>query len=351
MEELFRFERPDYLWLLALPPLLIVWRILVRRMLKRRLRSFVESISSHVVGESNGKFWLSVVLTFLAACLVVVGLANPQAGARLQEVKHVGADVVFCLDISNSMNAEDLQPSRLERAKQLVLRTIDKLQGDRIGLVVFAGEAYVQLPMTTDYSAARLFLQSVNTDFAASQGTSISTALELAEEVFPKRDEQATNAPGRAIIVITDGEDHEADAVAAAETLAGKGIVVHAIGMGSVDGAPIPVYRGSRRVGFRKNSANEVVVTKLNESILRGIAAAGNGVFVRATNSSVADDIVEQVYGLDDAEIGVRQVTEFDSYFPHVLALAALLYILDLAIVRSSSRNRTSSSETAQEGS
>lgn len=308
----------------------------MRNMLKRRLRAFVENTDRHVFGSSAAKFWISTIIVTLAGAFVVLGLANPQAGARLAEVKHTGADVVFCLDISNSMNAEDLQPSRLDRAKQLVLRTIDQLRGDRIGLVVFAGEAYVQLPMTTDYSAARMFLQSVNTDFAASQGTSIANALTLAEEVFPDHNEHAANAPGRAIVVITDGEEHETDAAAVAKELSRKGITVHAIGMGSVEGAPIPVYRGSRRIGFRKNSANEVVVTKLNEEVLRGLASAGNGVFVRATNSSVAEDIVAQIYNLDEAEIGVRQVTEFDSFFPHMLGLAALLYVLDLLVLRTS---------------
>lgn len=256
-------------------------------------------------------------------CFLVIALINPQIGTKLEEVKRKGADIMICLDVSNSMKAEDMQPNRLEKSKQAISKLLDKLEGDRIGIIVFGGEAYVQLPITTDYAAAKLFMESISTDMVPTQGTAIGKAVDLAVESFGKDE-----GKNKAIIVITDGENHEDDAVRAAEAAAEKNITVHTIGMGSENGAPIPVYKNDVQEGFRKDQAGNTIVTKLNEPMLQEIASAGNGVYVRATSSDAGlNSVLNELDKLEKKQFESKMYSDYEDRFQPFI-FAALIFLL-----------------------
>ena len=271
---------------------------------------------------------LLLLALLLAFSSLVFALARPQLGSKLEEVKRQGVDVVIALDVSNSMNAEDIRPNRLEKSKRAIYKLIDQLQGDRIGLIIFAGQAYVQLPITTDYGAAKLFLSTINTNMVPTQGTAIGTAIE--KSVASIGDSARHNS---AIIIITDGENHEDNAVEAARDAAAKGIFVHTIGMGSPDGAPIPVRRGNTVSGYLQDKAGTTVITRLNELALQEIADAGKGKFVRATNS---DDgiqlIMKEIDAMEKKEFAAKLFTDYEDQFQYFLGLALLFLLLDFLI-------------------
>jgi Ca-activated chloride channel family protein len=255
-------------------------------------------------------------------------LANPQFGSKLEEVKRKGVDIIVALDVSNSMLCEDIRPSRLERAKQALSRLLDKLQNDRIGIIVFAGEAYVQLPITTDYGAAKLFLPGIEPDMIPTQGTAIGSAIDMAVKSFTGNDKR-----NKALIIITDGENHEDNAVEAVKNAAENGIITYTIGMGSPDGGPIPVYHNGVQVDFKKDQSGTTVITKLDEAMLREIAANGKGEFVRATNS---DDglslILDKVNKIDKKEFGSKVYTEYEDKFQYFLAAGLIILIFEFFI-------------------
>jgi len=238
------------------------------------------------------------------------------------------------LDVSNSMLAEDIKPNRLERAKMAISNLIDRLQGDRIGIVVFAGNAYKQLPLTTDYSAAKLFLSAVDTKIIPTQGTAIGEAINMAVQSF---DDKQHN---KAIVVITDGENHEDDAVGAAKNAVEKGIKVFTIGMGLPEGSPIPLYdRNGNKLGFKKDRSGKTVITKLNEDMLRQIAAAGNGSYVRAGNASTGlSKVLDDINKIQKKEIETRQFTDYEDRFQIFLALALILMLVELLITNRKSK-------------
>ena len=265
---------------------------------------------------------------------MIIGIVNPQSGTKLEEVKRKGADLMICLDVSNSMKAEDLKPNRLEKAKQSISKLVDKLEGDRIGIIVFGGEAYVQLPITTDYAAAKLFLESINTEMIPTQGTAIGAAIDLAVESFGKDE-----GKNKAILIITDGENHEDNAVKAAESAAEKGITIHAIGMGSVDGAPIPIYKNNVREGFRKDKEGNTVITKLDEKTLQEIATAGNGIFVRATNADAGLNYVLDAIGkLEKKEFESKMYSDYEDRFQWFIAAAFILLLIETFLTERKSK-------------
>ncbi len=327
---MFQLENTYYLYALGLIPVFIVIYWLVSRWRKKALASFgsmaiIQQLFPDV--STSKRFWKFVLYT-LAFALVIIGIVNPQVGTKLEEVKRKGADLMICLDVSNSMNAEDLQPSRLEKAKQSIFKLINKLDGDRLGVIVFGGEAYVQLPITTDYSAAKLFLESINTDMIPTQGTAIGNAIDLAVESFGKDE-----GKNKAIVVITDGENHEDDAIKAAEAAAEKGIAVHTIGMGSADGAPIPVYRNNVKEGYRKDNEGNTVVTKLNEQVLQEIASAANGIYVRASNSDTGlNRVLNEIDKLEKKQFDSKMYSDYEDRFQWFIAAALLLLLIELFI-------------------
>jgi Ca-activated chloride channel family protein len=271
---------------------------------------------------------LKITLWLIALLSIIIGLANPQIGSKMQEVKREGVDIMVALDLSNSMLAEDLSPNRLERSKRAIQKFIDNLKSDRIGIIVFGGQAYVQLPITTDYAAAKLFLSTINTDIIPTQGTAIGAAIDLAMKSFDM--ESSTN---KSIIVITDGENHEDDAMASAGNAAELGITVHTIGVGSPQGAPIPIYRGNQQQGFRKDKDGSTVMTKLNEQMLQEIAINGNGVYVHATNSQGGlTQIFQEINEMEKVEFGTKVYTDFEDRFQYFIGFGILLLLLEQII-------------------
>ena len=322
---MYQLEHKYYVYALGLIPLFIIIYWMVNIWRKRALKTYGEiSVIQQLFPDvSKSKRVWKFILFSIAFALIIIGIVNPQVGTKLEEIKRKGADLMICLDVSNSMKAEDLQPNRLEKAKQAITKLLDKLEGDRIGIVVFAGQAYVQLPITTDYSAAKLFLESINTDLIPTQGTDIGAAINLSMESFGKDE-----GKNKAIVIITDGEDHEAAAVKAAEAAAEKGIAIHTIGMGSAEGAPIPIYRGTVREGFKKDKEGNTIVTKLNEQNLQEIASAANGIYVRASNSDAGlNNVLDAINKLEKKQFDSKMYSDYEDRFQWFIS-ASLLFLL-----------------------
>ena len=315
----------QYLLLLLIVPLLFVAYALYLRARRKRLARFgsPELVSQLMPDASTGKGWLKISLLAAAWFFFVIGLARPQLGARLKEHQSQGVEVMVALDVSNSMLAEDYSPNRLERSKLAISRLVDKLQGDRIGLVVFAGEAFVQLPITADYVSAKVFLKSIDTESVPIQGTSLSEALMASARSFSTQSERS-----RAIILISDGEDHEGEAIEAARAIAEQGIRIYCIGVGSPQGKPIP-----KNGSLLKDASGEIVVTRLNEEILQEIAGAGNGKYVRAGAAEFGlNPIIDDIRTLDKEQFNSVVFEDFDEQFMYFFAIALFFLILELLV-------------------
>lgn len=327
---MFRFANPQYLIALWLIPVLVVLFFIFIKNRKRLLEKFAdkELHKSIIYSFSSIKTKIKFGLILVALTLLILAFANPQVGTKMTEVKQTGIDVYILLDVSRSMQAEDIKPNRLEKAKYQISNLIQKLRGDRIGLIVFAGDAYIQFPLTTDYSAANLFLSAVDLNSVPQPGTAIASAIDMAVKSF---DSAATD---KAIILITDGEDHEGDIDKAVENATDKNIKIYTIGLGSPEGVPIPVYdRNGNQIGFKQDNSGQIVLTKLDESILKDIAAKGNGKYYRGNNyEDYLDKIYSDLSKLKQAEFGVKKVTDYEDRFYYFLAPAILLLILELFI-------------------
>ena len=321
----FRFENSLFLYGLALIPLMIFIFLLVLKWRRKSLNKIAEAgLQSIVLPQlSKSKVVWRFIFWCLAMAFLVIAIANPQFGTKLEEAKREGIDIMIALDVSNSMKAQDLAPNRLENAKQSIGRLINNLNDDRIGIIVFAGQSYVQLPITTDYSSAKLFLESISCDMIPTQGTAIGAAIDLAVESFDPKSPAA-----KAIIVITDGENHEDDAVKSAETAAEKGMTVHTIGMGSEAGVPLPLVSNGNIVGYRKDNEGNTVVSKLNTALLKEIAAAGKGIFVQAGRSQSALSVVkDELNKMEKKEYASKRYTDYEGRFQFFLAAAIFLLI------------------------
>lgn len=328
---ILRFENPQYLyWLLVIPVMVAVY-VLIRLLNKKQFERFASlKLREYLVPmfsptRANTKF----ILFTLIIALLIIGAANLQSGSKMEKVKREGIDIFLCVDISNSMHAEDIAPNRLERSKQAIYKLISKLGGDRIGVIVFAGNAYVQLPITTDYSAAKMFLSTVDTDLIPTQGTEIGRAIELAVKSFGESENS------KAIVIISDGEDHEnGDAVKAAQEAAKNGIKIYTIGMGLDEGAPIPLYNQyGKRTGYKKDKDGNIVITKLDDHILRQIAEIGDGIYVRASNSNVGlDKIYDDISLAKKSEIESKMFTDYEDRFQWFIGAAIILIIIEILI-------------------
>jgi Ca-activated chloride channel homolog len=264
-----------------------------------------------------------------ALAFIIFAIAQPQTGSKFEKGKHKGVELMILLDVSNSMLAKDIKPSRLQRAKQAISKLIDKLENDKLGLIVFAGKPYVQLPITTDYAAAKLFLSTVSTDLVPVQGTAIGAAIETAVKSFNLKDK----TKNKAIIIISDGENHEDDAVDAAKTAQESGIFIHTIGMGLPDGSPIPLITDGKESGYKTDSTGNTIVTKLNEPMLQEIAAAGKGIYVRANNSDVGlDKIMEEIDKMEKKEYEAKTYSDYEDQFQYFIAVALLFMLGELFI-------------------
>ena len=292
---MINFAQPTYLLLIFLIPVFFILQALVLSLRRRRIRKMGDErlVSLLMPSYSRAKTWVRLTLFSIGFFFLVIGLSRPQIGAKLKEHKTRGAEIMIVLDVSNSMLAEDYSPNRLERAKLAISRLVDKLRDDRIGLVVFAGNSFVQLPITTDYVSAKMFLSSISTESVTIQGTAIGEAINTAVKSFSAQSEKS-----RAVIVITDGENHEDDPVQAASQAAQLGVKVYTIGVGSPEGKPIPV--GGE---LMKDKDGNIVVTRLDEAVLRDVASAGGGLYVRAGNNEFGlNPIIEDIRKMDDEE-------------------------------------------------
>lgn len=318
---MINFANSQYLLLLLLIPVFIVIQFIVLRLRRNRIRKFGdETLMSQIMPSySQTKVWVSLSLFIIGFFFFVIGLSRPQIGAALKERETKGAEIMIVLDVSNSMLAEDYSPNRLERAKLAISRLVDKLRDDRIGLIVFAGNSFVQLPVTTDYISAKMFLNTISTESVPIQGTAIGDAISTAIRSFSAQSEKS-----RAIIVITDGENHEDDPVAAAKQASELGIRVFAIGVGSPEGKPIPL-NGE----LIKDKDGNIVVTRLEENILKEMAAAGDGVYVRAGNSEFGlNPIIEQINKLEDEKYNSIVFEEWDEQFMYFFAIALVFFVI-----------------------
>ena len=333
---MIRFAHPDLLYLLLLVPVFLVLFIYVMQWKKNAWKLFgdYKVINRLIPDYSRTRLILKFLFLLIALVFMVIGLADPQVGSKLVKAERKGIDIMLALDVSNSMLAEDIKPSRIERSKQAISKLIDELRSDRIGIILFAGKAYTQLPITTDYSAAKLFLSSISTDAVPVQGTAIGEAIDLAVKSFNE-----TNDHSKAIIIITDGENHEGDALTTAKQAAEKGIHIYTIGMGSPEGGPIPVLQGNNRTGYKKDRQGNTVVTKLNETMLQQIASAGQGVYVRASNASAGlSKIFDEINKLNKSEIESMMFSDYEDRFQYFLGISMLFLILDLLIVERKSK-------------
>jgi len=327
---MFRFANPEYLNLLYLLPVLVVLFWYLGRNRKKLLQIFADKELHKTLfpTDSNLKRWTKFVLILFALACLIIAAANPQVGTKMQEVKQTGIDVFILLDVSNSMMAEDIKPNRLEKAKYQISNLINKLRGDRIGLIIFAGQAYVQIPLTTDYSAANLFLSAVDVNSVPTQGTAIAAALNLATASFD------TLSTQKVIIAITDGEDHEGDVQKAVDNAVSRDIKIFTIGLGSQAGVPIPFYNNRNQlVGFKKDGNGNTVLTRLDEEVLKKIAYDGNGKYYRGTNyEDYLDKIYTELSELEQTEFGVKKVTDYEDRFYYFLIPALILLLLELFI-------------------
>lgn len=326
------FHSPQWWWMLFVLPACSVIYVLNIWWKNKNIAKFAESSLVPFVFPkiSTLRSVLKFLMLRLALGCVVVALIAPKFGSKLQEVKSKGIDLMIALDVSNSMLAEDVEPNRLSRSKLAIEQLLSKLHGDRVGLVVFAGNAFVQMPITNDYDAARLFLENIDTKSVTVQGTAIGNAIRLCAESFdPKSPAQ------KAIVVITDGENHEDDAVTSARNyFDSEKIQVHTIGVGTAEGTLIPLFNAEgTRTGFRHDDAGHAVVTRLNEDALREIAVAGNGTFTRMTSSVAAlSDVVKKLQSIEKAELEKKEFADYEQRYGFFLAIAIVLLALEQMI-------------------
>jgi Ca-activated chloride channel homolog len=325
---MFRFANPYFLYLLLVVPFLVGLFLYSRLVQKQRLEVFgnpdlLKSLMPEVsVIRPQVKFYLLL----LAYILIIFGLARPQFGSKMETSQRKGVEAILAIDISNSMMAQDVDPNRLERTKMILSKLVDQMADDKLGIIVFAGDAFVQLPITSDNVSAKMFLSSITPGLIQRQGTAIGSAIDLGIRSFGDQQSEV----GRAIIVITDGENHEDDAIEAAKLAQEKGIVVHVVGVGKPDGSPIPE---AGTMSFKKDKDGNVIVSKLDEAMCQKIAAAGKGIYVRADNSNMALKVLsKEINNMQQGNLEIKTYSQYDEKF-FVFAWIALLILIIEAFI------------------
>ena len=328
---MYLLEDKTYFWLLlAIPVVVLLFAFIIfwRRRTQKKFadRELLNKLSPN---RSTSKLIFKVVLLCLALASFTVALVNPRFGTKMETVKREGVDVVFAVDVSKSMLAEDIAPNRLEKAKQLVTQIINNLASDRVGIIAYAGSAFPQLPITTDYAAAKMFLQNMNTDMLSSQGTAIKEAIELATTYF--NDEDQTN---RVLFLISDGEDHEGEIEEIAKQAAKEGIRIVTIGVGTAKGGPIPNKRNGIVQNYKKDNNGETVITRLDEATLKEIASAANGEYINGrVTGEVVDEVTDILQNMDKKEFESQQIAQYKSQFQWFVALGLLFLLLDMMLL------------------
>lgn len=333
--DILRLDNTEWMHLFWFLAIMVVLFILSLRWKKKALQAYGDFSVYRTTAERLSffrpkvKFFLLLVGMFF----LIVAVVNPQIGSKLREAERKGIDLMIAVDVSRSMDATDIRPSRLERSQQAIAQLIDELTGDRIGIIVFAGKAYTQLPITTDYAAAKMYLSTLSSDMVPTQGTSIGSAIELAMESF------GDNNHSKSIIVITDGETHDEEALEKARAAAKEGIAVHTIGMGLPEGSPIPVTENGRRTGFKKDRQGNTVMTRLNEQLLTEVASEGNGTYVRANNAQAGlKTIFEEINRMEKQKFESKVYADYEDRFQYFLAVAIVLLMAEVLLVNRKSR-------------
>jgi len=328
---LYQLEEPTYFFVLFAIPVVVLLYFGVWFWKRQTQRKFANSTLLNKLSptRSNFKSALKVFILTLAIACMSFALVNPKIGTKLETIKREGVDVVFALDVSKSMLAEDIAPNRLEKAKQLITQIINSLAGDRIGIIGYAGSAFPQVPITTDFSSAKLFLSGMNTDMVSSQGTAINEAIRMAETFY--NDEEQTN---RVLFIISDGEDHEGNFAEIAAEANKIGIRIFTIGVGTVQGGPIPLKRNGILQSYKRDENNEQVITRLGEETLQNIAKAANGEYINGANTKeVIENVSAILNGMDKKEFEAKQFTDFKDQFQWFLAGALFLIVFDLLLL------------------
>lgn len=330
---MIQFAQIEYLLLILVIPFLFLFHALYRRTRRKRLAKIGDTalVENLMPGASKSRGWIKLTLLSIALFFFAIGLSRPQLGAKLKEVDTRGVEIILALDVSNSMLAEDYSPNRLERAKLAISRLVDKLKEDRIGLIVFAGNAFVQLPITADYISAKIFLNSISTSSVPVQGTAMGDAINTAIKSFSLESKNS-----RAIVLITDGENHEDDPIAAAKSALELGIPVFTIGIGTDAGKPIPMGNGE----LLKDKDGKIVVSKLDEKTLSEVAAEGGGTYLRAGNSDFGlEAIVDKIHNMDKQSYKSVVFEDFDEQYMYFFGIALVFLLLELMIGERKGKN------------
>lgn len=325
---MYKLEEPIYFYLFALLPFLVVVFIAVFWWKKRVKKQFAseELLERLAPNYSFFKSILKLVFLLLGVTFLIISLVNPKMGIKLKTIKREGVDIVFALDVSKSMLAEDIAPNRLEKAKQIISKTIEKLGSDRVGIIVYAGNSYPLLPITTDHASANMFLQNANPDMVSSQGTAINEALDLAKTYY-NNDEQ-TN---KFLVIISDGEDHEKNTISIAEDLSKEGIKVFTVGVGTEKGSPIPIRNNGRLTGYKKDRNGEVVITHRVPNVLKEIATKANGTYVDGNlTSKPVESLIKVVSNAQKHEFETKQFSDYKDQFQWFVGIGLLLFIIDI---------------------
>ncbi|QNJ97606.1 vWA domain-containing protein [Constantimarinum furrinae] len=328
---MYQLEEPIYFYLLIAIPVIVVlfMGVLIWRRQAQHKFADPELMKKLSPNRSVFKSVLKITVLCLAVACLSFAMVNPKIGTKLETVKREGVDVVFAVDVSKSMLAEDIAPNRLEKAKQLVTQIINNLAGDRIGIIGYAGSAFPQVPITTDFSSAKLFLSGMNTDMVSSQGTAINEAIEMAKSYY--NDEEQTN---RVLFIISDGEDHEGNVSTIAEEAANEGIKIYTIGVGTLQGGPIPIKRNGQLQYYKRDENNEQVITRLGEETLKEIASEANGEYINGSNTKeVVETVTAILNGMDKKEFDAKQFTDFKDQFQWFLGGALFLLVLDIFLL------------------
>ena len=328
---MYLLEEKIYFWLFISIPLLTILYIGVLLWKQNVQKKFAHSnvLKKLSPDKSFFKSILKTIILFFAISFLIIGLINPKIGTKLETVKREGVDVVFAIDVSKSMESEDIAPNRLEKSKQLVTQIINNLASDRIGIIAYAGSAFPQLPITTDYASGKMFLQSLNTNMISSQGTAINEAIEMAKTYY--NDEEQTN---RVLFIISDGEEHEGNSKSIAEEAAAEGIKIYTIGVGTTKGGPIPIKKNGITQSYKKNNKGETVITKLNPKTLEEIALGAKGKYIdgKVTNA-VVEEVTEILQNMDKKEFEAKQFADFKDQFQWFLFGGLFLLILDIFLL------------------
>ena len=325
---MYKLEEPIYFYFFAIIPVIVVIFLLVLWWKKRTQKKFAELALLEKLAPNLSTFKSVLKLTFLLLGLsfLIISLVNPKMGTKLQTVKREGVDIIFALDVSKSMLAQDIAPDRLEKAKQIISKIIDKLGSDRIGIIIYAGNAYPLLPITTDHAAAKMFLQNANPDMVSSQGTAINEALDLAKTYY--NNEEQTN---KFLLIISDGEDHQEETKQKAKDIANEGVKVYTIGVGTEKGGPIPIELNGGLIGYKKDRKGETVITQRKPEVLQGIADAADGIYIDGNKTEEPVKAIEKIIAnAQKSEFETKQFSDYKDQFQWFLGIGFLFLLIDV---------------------